>query len=87
MFALLTVGFLCATVLAQPVTAGVAMPPHVPLQKAIGQAKTDVVPSLIVFNSRGATLQGGKLILSGIAPDSRAAMSGCFCFGLAYDRP
>src|SRR5262249_5544240 len=46
------------------------MPPHVPLQKAIGQAKTEVVPSLIVFNARGAGLQGDKLILTGVAPNS-----------------
>src|SRR5215813_5993503 len=45
-------------------------PPHVPLQKTIGQAKTEVVPSLIVFNARGASLQGSKLILQGISPDS-----------------
>ena len=36
--------------------------PHVQLQKTIGQAKPDIVPSLIVMNSRGATLQGGKLV-------------------------
>jgi hypothetical protein len=46
------------------------MPPHVPLQKTIGQSKTEVVPSLIVFNARGATLQSGKLVLNGIAPNS-----------------
>src|SRR5215813_9184679 len=45
-------------------------PPHVPLQKTIGQAKTEVVPSLIVFNARGASLQGSKLILNGITPNS-----------------
>jgi len=45
-------------------------PPHVPLQKTIGQAKTEVVPSLIVFNAQGASLQGGKLVLTGIAPNS-----------------
>jgi hypothetical protein len=44
--------------------------PHVPLQKTIGQAKTTVVPSLIVLNSRGVSLQGDKLVLSGIAPNS-----------------
>ena len=44
--------------------------PHVPLQKTIGQAKPDIVPSLIVLNSRGATLQGGKLVLTGVAPNS-----------------
>jgi len=47
-----------------------AVPPHVPLQKTIGQAKTDVVPSLIVFNAQGASLQGSKLVLTGIAPNS-----------------
>jgi hypothetical protein len=45
-------------------------PPHVPLQKTIGQAKPEVVPSLFVINSRGATLQGGKLTLSGVAPSA-----------------
>jgi hypothetical protein len=44
--------------------------PHVPLQKTIGQAKPDIVPSLIVMNARGATLQGGKLTLTGVAPNS-----------------
>lgn len=48
-----------------------AVPPHVPLQKTIGQSKkTEVVPSLIVFNSRGASIQGDKLVLSGIMPNS-----------------
>ena len=46
------------------------MPQHVPLQKTIGQAKTEVVPSLIVLNARGASLQGGKLVLNGISPNS-----------------
>ena len=48
-------------------------PPHVPLQKAIGQAKDakpEVVPSLIVLNARGATLQGQKLTLVGVAQNS-----------------
>jgi hypothetical protein len=44
--------------------------PHVPLQKSIGQAKPDIVPSLIVLNSRGATMQGGKLVLTGVAANS-----------------
>jgi hypothetical protein len=55
------------SVYAQSTTS---MPPHVPLQKTIGQSKTDVVPSLIVFNAQGASLQGGKLVLTGIAPNS-----------------
>ena len=48
-------------------------PPHVPLQKAIGQAKDakpEVVPSLIVLNARGASLQGQKLTLVGVAQNS-----------------
>jgi len=47
-------------------------PQHVPMQKTIGQpaAATQVFPSLIVFNSRGATLQGGKLTLTGVSPNA-----------------
>lgn len=41
-----------------------------PLQKTIGEAKPEVVPSLIVMNASGASLQGGKLTLTGIAPNS-----------------
>jgi hypothetical protein len=36
--------------------------------KTIGQARPTVLPSLIVFNSRGATLQGNKLVLAGVTP-------------------
>ena len=44
---------------------------HVPLQKTIGQtAKPDIVPSLIVFNSKGASIRDGKLVLTGVAPNS-----------------
>ena len=45
-------------------------PKHEPLQKTIGQAKPEIVPSLIVLNARGASLQGGKLTLTGVAPNS-----------------
>jgi hypothetical protein len=41
--------------------------PHVPLQKTIGQARPEVVPTLIVMNAGGATLEGGKLTLAGVA--------------------
>jgi hypothetical protein len=60
-------GLLCA-----PVTsiAQTTPPTHVPLQKTIGQAKPEVVPSLFVLNSRGATLKGGKLVLTGVSPNS-----------------
>jgi hypothetical protein len=60
---------LCAPIPALAQGTGNA-PPHVPLQKTIGQAKPEVVPSLIVMNARGASLQGGKLTLTGIAPSS-----------------
>ena len=42
--------------------------PHVPLEKSIGQAKPEVVPSLFVLNSKGASLKDGKLVLAGISP-------------------
>src|SRR5262249_43333530 len=45
-------------------------PAHVPLQKTIGQAKPDIIPSLIVMNSRGASLQGGKLTLTGVSSNA-----------------
>lgn len=42
-----------------------------PAQKAIGGAKkTEMVPSLIVMNAQGATLEGEKLTLSGVASNS-----------------
>jgi hypothetical protein len=44
---------------------------HSPLQKTIGQSsrpKPAVVPSLIVFNARGASLQGRTLTLNGVSP-------------------
>ena len=55
-----------------PAFAQAPTPPaqHVPLQKTIGHGKAEVVPSLIVINSRGVTLQGGKLTLTGVAPNS-----------------
>lgn len=43
---------------------------HVPLQKTIGHGKPQVVPSLFVLNSSGVSLQGGKLTLTGVAPNS-----------------
>src|SRR5262245_25723350 len=39
-------------------------------QKTIGQEKPQLVPSLIVLNARGASLQGQKLTLDGVAPNS-----------------
>jgi hypothetical protein len=48
-----------------------APPPHVHLQKTIGGVKKpQVVPSLFVLNSRGATLEKGKLVLTGVSPNA-----------------
>ena len=44
--------------------------PHMPLEKSIGQAKPEVVPSLFVLNSRGAVLKDGKLVLAGVSPNA-----------------
>jgi hypothetical protein len=65
-------GLLCASGGAFAQTAAPA-PAHVPLQKSIGQttkAQSQVYPSLIVFNCRGASLQGGKLTLTGVSPNA-----------------
>jgi len=69
---LTAVGLLCLPDLGFAQTA-TSTPAHVPLQKAIRQAKDakpEVVPSLIVLNARGASLQGQTLTLAGVAPNS-----------------
>ncbi len=44
--------------------------PHVPLQKSIGVPYAGrPVPSLAVINAAGARLDGGKLVLTGVAPN------------------
>ena len=48
-------------------------PPSTPALKTIGRpasAKSQIVPSLIVLNSHGATLQGDKLTLTGVSPNA-----------------
>lgn len=48
-----------------------AKKPHIPLQKTIGQTTpTGPEPSLAVINSAGATLEGNKLVLTGVAANS-----------------
>jgi hypothetical protein len=65
------IALLVATSLAVAMPAGAqSAEPHVPLQKAIGQGKTQVVPSLFVLNSRGASLQGDRLVLTGISSNA-----------------
>src|SRR5437867_3669282 len=41
-----------------------------PAQKTIGMAKTEIVPSLIVMNSDGASLSGNTLTLIGISTNA-----------------
>ena len=41
-----------------------------PAKKPIGPSTNQMVPSLAVLNSKGATLQGNKLTLSGVSPNS-----------------
>jgi hypothetical protein len=41
-----------------------------PAQKSIGGSKAEMVPSLAVLNSKGAILQGNKLTLSDVSPNS-----------------
>jgi hypothetical protein len=64
----LTLVLLPALALAQ--TTPAPAPRHVPMQKTIGQARPEVVPSLIVMNAGGATLDGTTLTLTSIAPNS-----------------
>ena len=58
-------GLLCGADMAQAQDAITA-----PAQKTIGASKAEMVPSLAVLNSGGATLSGGKLTMSDIAPNS-----------------
>jgi len=62
--------FAAALATTEAAFAQTAPPPHVPLQKTIGAAKPEVVPSLFVINAKGATLQNGKLTLTGVAPNA-----------------
>ena len=62
-------GLFCAPGLASAQTAPTGTS-HVPLEKTIGQSKPEVVPSLFVLNSRGVSLKDGKLVLTGVAPNS-----------------
>jgi hypothetical protein len=41
-----------------------------PATKAIGSGKSQVEPALIVLNSKGASIKDGKLVLTGISPNS-----------------
>jgi len=62
-------GLLLAPSIALSQDAGTK--PHVPLEKSIGRVTpTGPVPSLAVLNAAGAKLEGGKLTLTGVSPNS-----------------
>jgi hypothetical protein len=67
---------LCAAlfaILSSPLSglAQTAPTPSVPKQIGVASnAKPEIVPSLIVMNSRGATLQGATLTLTGVSPNA-----------------
>ena len=68
----IVVGSLLASAAAIAQTTAPA-PSSPPALKTIGvptSAKPEMVPSLIVLNSRGATLQGDKLTLTGVSPNA-----------------
>ena len=62
-----------AALLAAPLAASAQDAITAPGQKTIGQsqaAKGDMIPSLAVINSRGATLQGNTLTMTGVGSNS-----------------
>lgn len=59
-----------AALLAAPSMALAQDAISAPAQKKIGSPKSEMVPSLAVLNSRGASLQGDTLTLAGVAPNS-----------------
>ena len=68
-------GLLAATMALGSIEAAVAQgAPATPSMKTIGTpttaAKPEIVPSLFVLNSRGATLQGDTLTLTGVTPSA-----------------
>lgn len=72
---LIQAGWLLAVsaVLCDMGTAFAQTPSAPPAMKTIGAhstAKPELIQSLIVMNSRGATLQGDKLTMTGISPNS-----------------
>lgn len=63
-------GLALASILAVPTVAVAQNAINAPASKTIGQPKTEMVPSLIVVNARGASLRDNKLTLQGVSPNS-----------------
>ena len=67
------IAFVAAALAGLALTAGAAAAQDAisaPATKTIGSAKPKVEPALIVLSSKGARLADGKLVLSGITPNS-----------------
>src|SRR6266446_10348395 len=67
-------GMLAVTAMLGGAGTATAQTALAPAMKTIGApaaaAKPEIVPSLFVLNSRGATLQGDTLTLTGVSPSS-----------------
>jgi hypothetical protein len=59
-----------AALLAAPAFSFAQDAINAPASKTIGAPKTKMEPALIVLNARSATLEGGKLTLSGVSPNA-----------------
>ncbi len=59
-----------AALFAAPATVFAEDAITAPAHKTIGATKTQMEPSLIVMNARGATLEGDKLTLNGVSSNS-----------------
>jgi hypothetical protein len=68
----INIAFTLALICASDVALAQNAPSSAPLKQigAPSTHKSEVVPSLIVMNSRGATLQGDTLTLTGVTPNS-----------------
>ncbi len=59
-----------AVLLAAPAIAFAEDAISAPAHKTIGSPKSEMIPSLAVINSHGASLQGGTLTMTGVSPNS-----------------
>lgn len=62
--------FAVATLLVVPQLASAEDAISHPAKKPIGPSKQVMIPSLAVINARGASLEGNKLTLTGVGPNS-----------------
>ena len=62
--------FVIAALFCAPLAASAEDAISHPAKKPIGPSKNEMVPSLAVLNAKGATLQGNKLTLAGVSPNS-----------------